>query len=41
MELMALVEDQSALCRMGEIAIMEENLKRLIANFRDRSMVEK
>ena len=29
MELMALVEDQSALCRMGEIAIVEDDLNRL------------
>ena len=37
-EFLALVEDQAALCRVGEVAITEDDLKRLalIAGFRDR-----
>jgi hypothetical protein len=42
-EFLALVEDQAALCRVGEEAITEDDLKRLalIAGFRDRSLAEK
>ena len=42
-EFLALVEDQAALCRVGEMAITEDDLKRLalIAGFRDRSLAEK
>ena len=42
-EFLALVEDQAALCRVGEVAITEDDLKRLalIAGFRDRSLAEK
>ena len=42
-EFVAQVEDQAALCRVGEIAITEDDLKRLalIAGFKDRSLAEK
>ena len=42
-EFVAQVEDQAALCRVTEIAITEDDLKRLalIAGFKDRSLAEK
>merc|ERR1712015_202836 len=42
-EFVAQVEDQAALCRVGEMAITEDDLKRLalIAGFKDRSLAEK
>ena len=42
-EFVAQVEDQAALCRVPEIAITEDDLKRLalIAGFKDRSLAEK
>jgi hypothetical protein len=42
-EFLALVEDQAALCRVGEMAITEDDLMRLalIAGFKDRSLAEK
>ena len=42
-EFLALVEDQAALCRVTEVAITEDDLKRLalIAGFKDRSLAEK
>ena len=42
-EFVAQVEDQAALCRVGEVAITEDDLKRLalIAGFKDRTLAEK
>merc|ERR1711888_584497 len=42
-EFVAQVEDQAALCRVPEIAITEDDLKRLalIAGFKDRTLAEK
>ena len=42
-EFVAQVEDQSALCRVGEVEITEDDLKRLalIAGFKDRTLAEK
>lgn len=35
------VEDQAALCRVGEVAISEDDLKSRIAVFKDRTTAEK
>ena len=42
-EFVVQVEDQAALCRVGEVAITEDDLKRLalIAGFKDRTLAEK
>ena len=42
-EFVAQVEDQATLCRVGEVAITEDDLKRLalIAGFKDRTLAEK